>query len=69
MARELYNWDQVKSYSIIAIHNLEENKKEINYKNFVKELDTLQTRYGKEGVIGLANRLIRKMIKLGKWSD
>jgi len=60
MARELYNWSQGKSYSIIAIHNLKQQGKEINYENFIREYDSLQTRYGKEGVIGLANRYLKE---------
>lgn len=60
MARELYNWSQGKSYSIIAIHNLKQQGKEINYENFIREYDSLQTKYGKEGVIGLANRYLKE---------
>lgn len=60
MARELYNWSQGKSYSIITIHNLKQQGKEINYENFTREYDSLQTRYGKEGVIGLANRYLKE---------
>lgn len=58
MARELYNWDQLRAYSIIAIINLLEKKEEVNVENFIRELDPLQTLYGKEGVIGLSNRLL-----------
>ena len=60
MARELYNWSQGKAYSIIALHNLKEKNKKINYENFTREYDSLQTMYGKEGVIGLANRYLKK---------
>lgn len=60
MARELYNWDQVRAYSIIALYNLIKNNKKINIVNFVKELDSLQTMYGKEGIVGLANRYLNK---------
>ncbi len=60
MARELYNWSQGKAYSIIAIHNLKQQGKEINYENFIREYDSLQTRYGKEGVIGFANRYLKE---------
>ena len=56
MARELYNWNQGRAYSIIALHNLKENGKEITYENFTREYDSLQTMYGKNGVIGLAHR-------------
>ena len=57
MARELYNWDQVRAYALIGLYNLKNKNKEINLENFIKELDSLQTMYGKEGVIGLANRI------------
>lgn len=60
MARELYNWDQVRAYSVIALFNLKKKNKEINLANFIRELDSLQTMYGKEGVIGLANRYLNK---------
>lgn len=60
MARELYNWDQLVSYSIIAIHNLKSKNIEIDEKSFIREVNTLQTMYGKEGVIGLAQRYLKK---------
>ena len=61
MARELYNWDQLVSYSIIAIHNLKSKNIEIDEKSFIREVNTLQTMYGKEGVIGLAQRYLKKL--------
>ena len=66
MARELYNWDQNKGYSIIALCNVLENSglddeiKKIIINNFIREFDSLQTMYGKEGVIGLAQRYLKK---------
>lgn len=60
MARELYNWDQVRAYALIALTNLKNKNKEINKLSFIKELDSLQTMYGKEGVVGLANRYLNK---------
>lgn len=60
MARELYNWDQVRAYAVIALTNLKNKNKEINKVTFIKELDSLQTMYGKEGVVGLANRYLNK---------
>lgn len=60
MARELYNWDQLRAYSIIALENVKEKNKLFSTEDFIKELDTLQTLYGKEGVIGLANRKLNK---------
>mgnify|MGYP005762402711 FL=1 len=58
MARELYNWDQLRGYSIIALCNLLDKNNEISLENFIKELDSLQTLYGKEGVIGLSRRYL-----------
>lgn len=58
MARELYNWDQLRGYSIIALNNLLDKNNEIYLENFIKELDSLQTLYGKEGVIGLSRRYL-----------
>ncbi len=60
MARELYNWDQVRAYALVALTNLKNKNKEINKLSFIKELDSLQTMYGKEGVVGLANRYLNK---------
>lgn len=60
MEKELYDWNQAKAYSIIALHNLSENGKELNYENFIREYDSLQTMYGKEGVIGLAKRYVEQ---------
>lgn len=66
MARELYNWDQNKGYSIIALCNVLENSglddeiKKIIINNFIREFDSLQTMYGKEGVIGLPQRYLKK---------
>lgn len=57
MARELYNWDQLRAYSIIALDNMKVKCKNIDIDKFISELDTLQTLYGKDGVIGLANRI------------
>lgn len=61
MARELYNWDQSIAYSIVAIHNLKDKKMEVNELNFLKEVNTLQTMYGKDGIIGLARRYLKNI--------
>lgn len=62
MARELYNWNQAKAYSIIALYNVlkKDGLDETIINKFMKELDPLQTLYGKEGVIGLAQRYLKK---------
>lgn len=66
MARELYTWDQVRGYALIGLNNLlkkyglnPEDKKNITLNNYKKELDPLQTSYGKDGTIGYANRLLK----------
>lgn len=59
MARELYNWNQVRAYAVVALHNLLSKNKDINLRNFVSELDPLQTSYGRDGVIGMANRYLK----------
>lgn len=58
MARELYNWEQLRGYSIIALCNLLDKNNEISLENFIKELDSLQTLYGKEGGSGLSRRYL-----------
>ena len=64
MARELYNWDQVRAYVIIALNNIKSRNKNINLdtNEFLSELDPLQSLYGKDGVVGLANRLKGKNV-------
>lgn len=66
MARELYNWDQSRGYLEIAVVNVLLKHPEINPKilnELIAEFDTLQTLYGKESAIGIANRLMKKFIK------
>jgi len=61
MARELYKWNQLVAYSVIALENLKLKNVEITSERFIAELNPLQTLYGKEGVIGLANRYLKKI--------
>ena len=62
MARELYNWEQLRSYCIIALNSIKNKHKylDLEIEEFLSELDPLQTMYGKEGVIGLANRYLKE---------
>lgn len=63
MARELYNWDQNIGYLKIAIVNVLKKHPEIDPKilnELLAEYNTLQTLYGKESIIGLANRIIKQ---------
>lgn len=63
MGKELYTWEQLRAYSIIALHNLLNSANEVNLKNMKKVLDPLQTSYGKDGVIGVADYLINNYEK------
>lgn len=60
MEKELYTWEQVRAYSIIALHNLLNSANDINLKNMKLFIDPLQTLYSKDGIIGIAERLINK---------
>lgn len=60
MSTELYNWEQVRAYAVIALNNLLNKNEDITTDNFIKEINPLQTLYGKEGVIGLAQRYEKK---------
>ena len=62
MEEQNFNWEQVVSYAIIALHNLKENRVEMSLENLVKELNALQTRYGKEGIIGIGKRYLNNEI-------
>ena len=58
MEKELYSWEQVRAYSIIALHNLLNSANDINLKNMKLFIDPLQTLYGKDGIVVVAERLI-----------
>lgn len=58
MEQESYTWEQVRAYSIIALHNLLHSANKINLKNIKMFIDPLQTLYGKEGIVGYADKLI-----------
>ena len=60
MEKELYTWEQVRAYSIVALHNLLNSANDITIKNIKLFIDPLQTLYGKDGIIGIAERLINK---------
>ena len=63
MDKELYTWEQVRDYSVIALHNLLNSANDINIKNIKLFIDPLQTLYGKDGVIGVADYLINNYKK------
>ena len=54
MEQELYTWEQLRAYSIIALHSLLHSANEINLKNVKMFIDPLQTLYSKAEVIGFA---------------
>ena len=58
MEKEIYTWEQVRAYSIIALHNLLHSANEINLKNIKMFINPLQTLYSKDEVVGVAERLI-----------
>lgn len=58
MEEESYTWEQVRAYSIIALHNLLHSANEVNLKNIKMFIDPLQTLYGKDGIVGYADKLI-----------
>lgn len=60
MDEKFYTWEQVRAYSIIALHNLQHSANEVNLKNIKMFIDPLQTLYGKDGVVGMAERLLEK---------
>lgn len=64
MEKEVYTWEQVRAYSIIALNNLLHSANEINLKNIKLCIDPLQTLYGKDGVVGYSKMLIEKEEKV-----
>ena len=60
MEKELYTWEQVRAYSIIALHNLVHSANQVNLNNIKKFIDPLQTLYGKDGVVEYAELLLKK---------
>lgn len=55
---ELYTWDHVVAYSIIALNNLLNSANDINLKNLEMVIEPLQTIHTKNSVIAYADRLI-----------
>lgn len=62
MVKELYNWEQLRAYGLIALNNILESNEKISLENFMKELDPLQSLYGKDGIVGFANKLKDKNV-------
>lgn len=60
MKRITYNWKQVISYSLIALHNLLNSANDINLKNMKMFLDPLQELHTKEDAERYAEKLLNK---------
>ena len=60
MEKEVYTWEQVRAYSIIALNNLLHSANDVNLKNMKMCIDPLQTLFGKDGIVGYADRLLNK---------
>lgn len=58
MKNELYTWEQVKAYNIIALHNLLNSANDINLKNMELFIEPLQTLYSKDKIIKIAENLV-----------
>lgn len=58
MEEKSYTWEQVRAYSIIALHNLLHSANEVNLENIKRFIDPLQTIHDKDAVVGYAERLI-----------
>ena len=60
MRSKSYNWKQVVSYSIIALHNLLNSANEVNLKNMKIFIEPLQTLHTKEKAEEYAKELLNK---------
>lgn len=58
MEKELYTWEQVKAYSVIALHNLMISPNEINLKNIKMVIEPLKTIHKKDIVKKISRQLI-----------
>ena len=58
MEKELYTWEQVKAYSVIALHNLMTSPNEINLKNIKMVIEPLKTIHKKDIVEKISQQLI-----------
>lgn len=60
MKDKSYNWNQVISYSIIALHNLLNSANEVNLKNMMMFIEPLQELHTKEEAVKYSNMLLNK---------
>lgn len=60
MNQELYTWEQVEAYSIIALHNLLHSANEVNLKNMKMVIEPLKTLHEKKKAVEYSELLINK---------
>lgn len=60
MRSKSYNWEQVVSYSIIALHNLLNSANDVNLKNMKMFIEALQELHTKEEAVEYAEKLLNK---------
>lgn len=58
MGKEFYTWEQIKSYSIIALHNLLYSANDINIKNMEMFIEPLKAIHPKNKVVKYSNYLL-----------
>jgi len=57
---ELYNYERVKAYAVIGLHNLLHSGNEINLNNFVMIMEPLNKIYNRSNVIKFSKDLLLK---------
>ena len=60
MKNKLYTWEQVISYSIIALHSLLNSANDVNLKNMKMFIEPLQELHTKEEAVKYARKLLNK---------
>ena len=60
MERKIYNWKQVVSYGLIALHNLLNSANEVNIKNMQMFYEPLQELHSKKEAEKYAEILLKK---------
>lgn len=58
MEKELYTWEQVQAYSVIALHNLLYSANKVNLKNLKMLIEPLKTIHKKDTVVKYSEKLI-----------
>lgn len=55
---ELYNYEQVKAYAVIGLHNLQHSGNKMNLNNFVMIMEPLNKIYNRSNVIKFSKDLL-----------